>query len=67
VAGLPDPRNGNRLVAFVVRGSEISADELIRYARGKLSAQKVPAEIAFIDALPRSPTGKLLRGQLREL
>lgn len=67
VAGLPDARNGNRLVAFVVRGGEISADELIRYARGKLSAQKVPAEIAFIDALPRSPTGKLLRAQLREL
>ena len=67
VAGLPDPRNGNRLVAFVVRGAEISADELIRYAREKLSVQKVPAEIAFINALPRSPTGKLLRARLREL
>ena len=67
VAGLPDPRNGNRLVAFVVRGAEVSADELIRYAREKLSVQKVPAEIAFIDELPRSPTGKLLRARLREL
>lgn len=67
VAGLPDPRNGNRLVAFVVRGAEISADELIRYAREKLSVHKVPAEIAFIDELPRSPTGKLLRARLREL
>jgi len=67
VAGVPDPRNGNRLVAYVVKGSEISADDLIRHARGKLSVQKVPAEVAFIDALPRSPTGKLLRAKLKEL
>ena len=67
VAGLPDPRNGNRLVAFVVKGSDVSADELIRYARTKLSVQKVPAEIAFIEALPKSPTGKLLRARLKEL
>lgn len=67
VAGLPDPRNGNRLVAFVVRESEISADDIIRHARARLSVQKVPVEIAFVEALPRSPTGKLLRAKLREL
>ena len=67
VAGLPDPRNGNRLVAFVVKEASISADEVLRYAREKLSVQKVPAEIAFIDSLPKSPTGKLLRARLREL
>lgn len=69
VAGLPDPdpRNGNRLIAFVVRGADVSADELIRYARERLSVQKVPAEIAFIDALPRSAAGKVLRARLREL
>jgi len=67
VAGLPDPRSGNRLIAFVVRGADVSADELIRGARERLSVQKVPTEIVFIDALPRSPTGKLLRGRLREL
>jgi long-chain acyl-CoA synthetase len=50
-----------------VRDAEISADELLRYAREKLSVQKVPAEIAFIDELPRSPTGKLLRARLRDL
>ena len=67
VAGLPDPRNGNRLVAFVVRESEISAEDVIRHARSRLSVQKVPVEIAFVDTLPRSPTGKLLRAKLREL
>jgi acyl-CoA synthetase (AMP-forming)/AMP-acid ligase II len=67
VAGVPDPRNGNRLVAFVVRQSEITADDIIRHARARLSVQKVPVEIAFVDALPRSPTGKLLRARLTEL
>lgn len=67
VAGIPEARNGNRLVAYVVRDADISADEIIRHAREKLSVQKVPSEIAFVDALPRSPTGKLLRARLKEL
>lgn len=67
VAGLPDSRTGNRLIAFVVKAAEVSADELIRFTRGRLSVQKVPDEIVFIDALPRSPAGKLLRARLGEL
>jgi long-chain acyl-CoA synthetase len=67
VDGRPDPRNGNRLVAFVVRDAEITADDIIRHARARLSVQKVPVEIAFVDALPRSPTGKLLRARLKDL
>jgi long-chain acyl-CoA synthetase len=67
VAGIPDPRSGNRLRAYVVRSADVSEDEIIRHARARLSVQKVPAEIAFLDALPRSPTGKLLRARLREL
>jgi long-chain acyl-CoA synthetase len=67
VVGIPDPRNGNRLVAYVVRHADVSADEILRHAREKLSVQKVPAEIAFVDALPRSPTGKLLRARLKDL
>ncbi|MFI9534944.1 class I adenylate-forming enzyme family protein [Nocardia fusca] len=67
VAGLPDGRNGNRLIAFVVKAADVSAEELIRYAQKRLSVQKVPTEVAFIDALPRSSAGKVLRGRLREL
>jgi long-chain acyl-CoA synthetase len=67
IDGIADPRTGNRLRAYVVRRADIGEDEIIRHARAKLSVQKVPAEIAFIDALPRSPTGKLLRARLREL
>ena len=67
VAGMPDPRNGNRLVAYVVKQAAISAEEILRNAREKLSVQKVPAQIAFVDSLPRSPTGKLLRARLKDL
>ncbi|WP_416565289.1 class I adenylate-forming enzyme family protein [Nocardia testacea] len=66
VAGLPDRRTGQRLIAFVVADADVSAGELIRYARKRLSVQKVPAEIAFVDALPRSPAGKVLRARLGE-
>ena len=64
VAALPDTRAGNRLRAYVVRKSDLSEDDVIRYARERLSTHKVPSEIAFVDALPRSPTGKLLRAKL---
>lgn len=67
VAGFPDPRSGNRLIAFVVKAADVSADELIRHVRERLSVQKVPAEITFLDALPRSAAGKLLRARLRGL
>lgn len=64
VVGIPDSRSGNRLRAYVVRAAEITEDEIVRHARERLSIQKVPTEIAFLDALPKSPTGKLLRAQL---
>ena len=67
VTGVPDARNGHRLRAYVVRRGEVAADDILRHARGHLSIQKVPAEIAFVDELPRSPTGKLLRNRLSEL
>ena len=67
IVGVPDTRSGNRLRAYIVRRDTVSEDDLIRHVRAQLSTQKVPAEVAFLDALPRSPTGKLLRGKLKEL
>jgi len=64
VTGIPDPRSGNRLCAHIVRRAGLGADAVIAYARARLSPHKVPAEIVFREALPRSPTGKLLRGRL---
>jgi long-chain acyl-CoA synthetase len=67
VVGIPDPRTGEqRLKAVVVKKSEETADALVSYARSHLSAHKVPYVVEFIEAIPRSVTGKVLRGKLLE-
>lgn len=67
VIGVPDARTGEqRLKAVVVKKAEETADALVAYAREHLSAHKVPYLVEFRDALPRSMTGKVLRGKLIE-
>jgi acyl-CoA synthetase (AMP-forming)/AMP-acid ligase II len=68
VVGRPDARWGEVPVAFVVlrTGATPTADELIDHCRGQLAKFKVPKEIFFIDALPRNPSGKVLKRELRE-
>ena len=65
VIGIPDPRTGEqRLKAVVVKKLDETVEALVSHAREHLSAHKVPYVIEFIDALPRSSTGKVLRGKL---
>jgi 2-furoate---CoA ligase len=70
VVGLPDARWGQIVAAFVVaRGGEtLAADELDRFCRDAkdFAAFKRPRRYELVDALPKSPTGKLLRRRLRE-
>ena len=71
VIGVPDEEMGERVVAFVQPapgaepGPELAA-ELIAYVRERIAHFKVPREVDFIDELPRTPTGKLVKGRLRE-
>jgi fatty-acyl-CoA synthase len=67
VAGVPDPDFGQRLRAFVVRstdGEPVSEEELTTYLRERLARYKLPRELVFLDAIPRNPTGKVLKRQL---
>ncbi|HEX4298522.1 MAG TPA: class I adenylate-forming enzyme family protein [Devosia sp.] len=65
VVGIPDARTGEqRLKAFVVQRSEATAGSVVDFARARLAAHKVPYIVEFRDALPRSATGKVLRGKL---
>ncbi|MEQ1900755.1 MAG: class I adenylate-forming enzyme family protein [Devosia sp.] len=67
VVGVPEPRTGEqRLRMFVVRAGEATQAELIAFCRERLSPQKVPASVEFIDAIPKSASGKVLRGKLME-
>jgi len=61
-------RWGEVPVAFVVRreGATATAEELIERCRGQLARFKVPQEVTFIDALPRNPSGKVLKRDLRD-
>lgn len=67
VIGVPDERWGEVGKAFIVRaaGAVLEADELIEHCRDRLARYKVPRHIAFVDQLPMSPAGKILKRELR--
>ncbi|EME14389.1 acyl--CoA ligase family protein [Rhodococcus triatomae] len=67
VIGVPDDRWGERPKAFVLLrpGAELSAEELITHTRRLLAGYKVPRDIAFASDLPRTPTGKIRKNELR--
>ncbi|BBY65597.1 AMP-binding protein [Mycolicibacterium helvum] len=68
VVGAPDDRRGECIHAFVVAkpGEEVQTGELERFLRQRLARFKLPGRYEFIDAIPRNPSGKILRRTLRE-
>jgi acyl-coenzyme A synthetase/AMP-(fatty) acid ligase len=64
VVGVPDEEAGERPVAFVVARGELDRDELMAYVAAQVAPYKRLRGIEEVDALPRSPTGKLLRRML---
>jgi len=69
VVGVPDPEWGESLRAFVVlrQGQQASEAEVIEYCRRGLADYKRPRKVIFVDELPRNPTGKILKRELRDL
>jgi fatty-acyl-CoA synthase len=69
VVGVPDEEFGQRLRAYVVRARGVTVTEkaLRDHVRSQLARFKVPREVVFVDELPRTATGKLLRRELREM
>ena len=67
VIGVPDERWGETVKALIVRrpGSTVEAEELVAFARERLAGYKLPRSIEFVDELPRTPTGKVLKRELR--
>ncbi|HUP84655.1 MAG TPA: long-chain-fatty-acid--CoA ligase [Acidimicrobiales bacterium] len=68
VVGIPDERWGEAVHAVVVKvvGADPSPQELIAFARERLAGFKCPKSVSFVDALPRNPSGKILKRELRE-
>jgi fatty-acyl-CoA synthase len=67
VVGVPDNEWGERVRAFVVRkpGSQLDEGALKAWTRERLAGPKVPRDFVFIEHLPRNPTGKVLKRELR--
>ncbi len=65
--GLPHPRWGEAITAFVVTkdGREIDKEELLRKVKDRIDGFKVPKEVIFVDQLPRTSTGKVQKNIVR--
>lgn len=68
VIGVPDKKWGEAIKAFVVLkpGVDQNAQAIIDFTRTQIASYKCPKTIDFIDVLPRNPSGKVLRRELRE-
>jgi long-chain acyl-CoA synthetase len=67
VVGVPDPYRGETVKAFVSLrpGASLTEEELIAFAKERMAAYKYPRQIEFLDEIPKTVTGKLLRRELR--
>lgn len=68
VIGVPDEHSGEAVKAFIVKkDASLSLEEVKTYCHEQLTAYKRPKQVVFVDALPKSNVGKVLRKELRKL
>jgi len=67
--GVPDPYRGESVKSFVVKKPEesLTEEEITQHCKTRLAAYKVPKKIEFIDSLPKSAIGKILRREVKEM
>ncbi len=66
VVGIPDDKSGEAVRAYIVTSSDaLTENTVIAHCRETLAAYKVPKSVRFVDELPKSPIGKILRRELR--
>ncbi len=67
VIGKPDEKLGEEVVAIVALkpGADVTPDDVIAYCKERLAAYKYPREVRIVDELPKGPTGKILKKELR--
>ncbi|MPZ99901.1 MAG: long-chain-fatty-acid--CoA ligase [Dehalococcoidia bacterium] len=67
VIGIPDERLGEEVKAVVALapGQQATSEEIVAYSKEHLAAYKYPRHVEFIDTLPKGPTGKILKRELR--
>ena len=65
VIGVPNSRTGEKPLAFVVKHGQISEEDLQNYVASKVSSYKKLEKVIFVDSVPKSPSGKILRRILK--
>ena len=66
--GVPDQKTGEAVKLFVVKmpDAALTAEELVAHCRKEMTAYKTPRAVQFVDELPKSNVGKILRRELRD-
>ncbi len=69
VVGVPDEKYGEALFAVIVPapGAALDAEEMIAHCRERIGGYKIPRRMAFVDAMPKSAMGKILKTELRRI
>jgi 2-aminobenzoate-CoA ligase len=65
VVAAPDEERGHVVLAYVVTAGEVTAKELQDHVKARIAPYKYPRRVQFVEALPRTPTGKIQRNVLR--
>jgi fatty-acyl-CoA synthase len=68
VVGVPDPRYGEELCAWIIRkpGQALAEEEVRAFCTGQIAHYKVPRYIRFVEAFPMTVTGKIQKFRIRE-
>jgi acyl-coenzyme A synthetase/AMP-(fatty) acid ligase len=70
VVGAPDPYRGENPIAYVVLKPEargkVREEEIVEWCRAEMAVYKAPRRVCFVEALPKTASGKVLKRLLRE-
>ncbi len=68
VVGVPSAKSGETVKAVIVKKDpSLTKEEVIKYCRQQLTGYKMPREIVFVESIPKTPVGKILRRELKDL
>jgi acyl-CoA synthetase (AMP-forming)/AMP-acid ligase II len=68
IIGIPDPYwvEGVHAVVVLKEGASLTSDELIDFCKKRIARYKAPKSVEFVESLPKTPSGKVLKRELRE-